>query len=292
MAQDGSADVDWRWALVVASRAAAIALAGLAALITLESLARVVPATRPGWQALAWAWALIGLSGAFVWLTNSWAVSPVEEPAPSISNADPKTRPAPLAVEWIAAVLLGSIASALQTTDGTARTLIALSAIVASVFFVWIARTERRVRRLMPEPRAARGRLVEGNEIRVEANSLDGGAPSLEQSENESCTQHWRRQTTAQLDAVYGWLVSELPAGQWVAVAHIGFCPPLLPVPQIAVEADNDDVSVKVVEVFPQGARLEIHRRRGAVDVPLRVVVEVSAESAQQAEDAALQSGD
>jgi hypothetical protein len=61
------------------------------------------------------------------------------------------------------------------------------------------------------------------------------------------------------VESIFGTLRAEFAAGQRHATLHVGFCPPLAGAPAIEADpADGPDATVKVVQAFPHGARLEV----------------------------------
>ena len=78
-------------------------------------------------------------------------------------------------------------------------------------------------------------------------------------------------------ESIQGTLRAEFAAGQRHAALHVGFCPPLARLPQVDAEpGDGPDASVRVVQAFAHGARLEV-RLADPAEEACTVLVEFSA---------------
>jgi hypothetical protein len=81
----------------------------------------------------------------------------------------------------------------------------------------------------------------------------------------------------AGVETIRGTLRADLLAGQRHATLHVGFCPPLAALPEIAAEpVDGPDATVKIVQAFAHGARLDV-RLEDPADEPCHVVIDFSA---------------
>jgi hypothetical protein len=96
---------------------------------------------------------------------------------------------------------------------------------------------------------------------------------------------HILQQLTRVLDdagaeTIHGTLRADFSAGQRHATLHVGFCPPLAGLPEITAEpVDGPDATIKVVQAFAHGARLDI-RLEDPADEPCYVTIEFSASPA------------
>jgi hypothetical protein len=68
-----------------------------------------------------------------------------------------------------------------------------------------------------------------------------------------------RIRNDAGVESIFGTLRAEFAAGQRHATLHVGFCPPLAGAPTVDADpADGPDATVKIVQAFAHGARLEV----------------------------------
>lgn len=94
-----------------------------------------------------------------------------------------------------------------------------------------------------------------------------------------------RRVDAAGHESLSGLLRVHFTAGQRVAQAHLGFCPPLAATPHIEFEqVEGPPARVKLAQVFPYGARFEIKLEADAGESPIVGVDFVAAEPGAQAE--------
>lgn len=95
---------------------------------------------------------------------------------------------------------------------------------------------------------------------------------------DSSVVQHLvRRQSATGEETIAGCLRAVFSAGERTINLHVPFCPPLVPVPTCEAEAlDGPPARVKVVQVLPQGARLEVRLDQPANE-QAQVVVDFSA---------------
>jgi hypothetical protein len=94
----------------------------------------------------------------------------------------------------------------------------------------------------------------------------------------EHITQHLTRvRDDAGAESIRGTLRADFIPGQRHATLHVGFCPPLPTLPKIAAEPiDGPDATVKIVQAFAHGARLDI-RLEDPADEPCHVSIEFGA---------------
>jgi hypothetical protein len=86
-----------------------------------------------------------------------------------------------------------------------------------------------------------------------------------------------RVRNQAGAESIFGTLRAEFAAGQRHATLHVGFCPPLAGMPAIEADpADGPDATVKVVQAFAHGARLEVRLAVPAAE-PCSVLLEMTA---------------
>jgi len=79
------------------------------------------------------------------------------------------------------------------------------------------------------------------------------------------------------VESIFGTLRAEFAAGQRHATLHVGFCPPLAGVPTVDADpADGPDATVKVIQAFAHGARLEVRLAAPATE-PCSVLLELTA---------------
>jgi hypothetical protein len=100
--------------------------------------------------------------------------------------------------------------------------------------------------------------------------------PSLD-DQGHVTQQLTRTRDDAGAETIHGTLRADLLAGQRHATLHVGFCPPLATLPKIAAEPmDGPDATVKIVQAFAHGARLDI-RLEDPADEPCHVLIEFTA---------------
>lgn len=81
----------------------------------------------------------------------------------------------------------------------------------------------------------------------------------------------------AGVEAIHGTLRADFVPGQRHATLHVGFCPPLAALPEVAAEpTDGPDATIKIVQAFAHGARLEV-RLAAPATTPCHVLVDLSA---------------
>ncbi|HYO23368.1 MAG TPA: hypothetical protein VEQ85_00305 [Lacipirellulaceae bacterium] len=105
-----------------------------------------------------------------------------------------------------------------------------------------------------------------------------GPTPDAEPDPGEQVLQELTRFRGADgLESVRGTLQAEFAAGQRHATLHVGFCPPLERPPAVEVElAEGPEGTVKVVQAFAHGARLELRLAEPA-DEAFRATISFSA---------------
>jgi hypothetical protein len=78
-------------------------------------------------------------------------------------------------------------------------------------------------------------------------------------------------------ETIRGTLRADFIPGQRHATLHVGFCPPLAALPKIAAEpTDGPDATIKIVQAFAHGARLDV-RLEDPADEPCSVLIEFTA---------------
>ncbi len=83
------------------------------------------------------------------------------------------------------------------------------------------------------------------------------------------------------VESIRGTLRAEFVAGQRHATLYVGFCPPLERLPEIKVElVDGFDATVKIVQAFAHGARLEVRLSEPAEEACCVAVEFIAAPSA------------
>jgi hypothetical protein len=81
----------------------------------------------------------------------------------------------------------------------------------------------------------------------------------------------------AGVETIFGTLRAEFAAGQRHATLHVGFCPPLAGAPTVEADpADGPDATVKIIQAFAHGARLEVRLAAPAAE-PCSVLLEMTA---------------
>ncbi|MBA4106967.1 MAG: hypothetical protein C0485_14555 [Pirellula sp.] len=86
-----------------------------------------------------------------------------------------------------------------------------------------------------------------------------------------------RIRNDAGVESIFGTLRAEFAAGQRHATLHVGFCPPLADAPTVEADpADGPDATVKVIQAFAHGARLEVRLTTTAAE-PCSVLLEITA---------------
>ena len=89
----------------------------------------------------------------------------------------------------------------------------------------------------------------------------------------------------AGVETIFGTLRAEFAAGQRHATLHVGFCPPLAGAPTIEADpADGPDATVKVIQAFAHGARLEVRLAAPAAE-PCSVLLEMTAAPRREANE-------
>lgn len=79
------------------------------------------------------------------------------------------------------------------------------------------------------------------------------------------------------VESVFGVIRAEFAADQRHATVHIGFCPPLAGVPTVEADpADGPDATIKVLQSFAHGARLEVRLAESAAEA-CSVLLEITA---------------
>ncbi len=104
-------------------------------------------------------------------------------------------------------------------------------------------------------------------------------APPLNVDTDDDCVlqQLVRVRDADGVEVVRGSLRADFIPGQRHATLHVGFCPPLASLPEVAAEpADGPDATVKVVQAFAHGARLEVRLAKAAA-APCHVLIDLSA---------------
>jgi hypothetical protein len=94
----------------------------------------------------------------------------------------------------------------------------------------------------------------------------------------EGVTQQLTRSTAADgAEELAGWLRVPFAVGQRTQNVHLAFCPPFAHTPELSVEqADGPSTRIKIAQVLPYGARLEL-KLHAAEEMPSAVVLEFSA---------------
>ena len=86
-----------------------------------------------------------------------------------------------------------------------------------------------------------------------------------------------RIRNDAGVESIFGTLRAEFAPGQRHATLHVGFCPPLAGTPAIEADpAEGPDATVKVMQAFAHGARLEVRLAALATE-PCSVLLEITA---------------
>jgi hypothetical protein len=94
-------------------------------------------------------------------------------------------------------------------------------------------------------------------DIELQADSCEEAAGT--QRDEGLLQQLTRRRLDDGCEVLEGWLRVELTAGQRHAAAHVAICPPLAGQPVCyAEQSDGPDAQIKVAQVLPHGARLEV----------------------------------
>lgn len=96
--------------------------------------------------------------------------------------------------------------------------------------------------------------------------------------------QQVRRRTVAGGESIRGTVVVSFRAGDRLAVAHVGFCPPLreMPAVQLSTAYDEVDAAVTPGEILPWGIRVECRLEEAAED-PFDIPIDFIATSTQRA---------
>jgi len=109
-----------------------------------------------------------------------------------------------------------------------------------------------------------------------------GGSSRTERAEasaDEACTVQRivRTRDAAGDEAIRGTLRADFVTGQRHATLHVGFCPPLVALPEVHAEpTDGPGATVKIVHAFAHGARLEVRLDRAAA-APCHVHIDIAA---------------
>lgn len=118
------------------------------------------------------------------------------------------------------------------------------------------------VRQEVPSPPLTANALstpmqLEAADIELQADSCEEAAGA--QRDEGLLQQLTRRRLDDGCEVLEGWLRVELTAGQRHAAAHVAICPPLAGQPVCyAEQSDGPDAQIKVAQVLPHGARLEV----------------------------------
>lgn len=98
-----------------------------------------------------------------------------------------------------------------------------------------------------------------------------------------------RRVLSKGIEQIEGVAVAEFPPGQALATVHVGFCPPLLPSPELTFQSLGDSgtsVRIKAAGVFPWGCRFEL-KRTADTTTAQRTEIAFRAEPREQGRSAA-----
>lgn len=115
---------------------------------------------------------------------------------------------------------------------------------------------------------------VAEEELEEDQAAHDEAAETLDANVLQQLT---RIRDEAGIETIFGTLRAEFAPGQRHATLHVGFCPPLAGVPSIEADpADGPDATVKIIQAFAHGARLEVRLTAPAAE-PCSVLLEMTA---------------
>ena len=258
----------------------------------MESRLDMAPWSRPAWQreeAVRWslAWSAVGLL---------WVVAVALTVRRFTGHLQ---TPLPIGVCWGAATTMviaaqlarlsvwrvglhGSTACGLSITlpvllFGAAVTLPGAAPAATYGFWVLLLAGEVVGWRWLTIPRTAGLTVWEQRSITRHDANPDGETPLLP----AEVTQQQERRCEAGRETISGMFREQLVVGQRVAQAHLAFCPPFAQTPELRAEfLKGPEAGLKVAQVLPHGARIEIRLRRTA-DAPQSVVFRFVAEGPQ-----------
>ncbi len=147
--------------------------------------------------------------------------------------------------------------------------------IVLAIEIASYAAVRLRWRRASSQPvRPSRQRRKKEPEVRFDIAHA-GGPPHILA---EGLAQQIERGVTDESDEFcHGLLRANFAASQRTETVHVSFCPPFMTVPEFHVEqVDGPDAKVKVAQVLPYGARVEVRLNR-APSESVQTVLEFSA---------------
>jgi hypothetical protein len=119
----------------------------------------------------------------------------------------------------------------------------------------WYSRTRFLQRKMVPESTTALRTADFGSAVLGCSRPFEGGEFGA-----DSIVQRIVRVRDAEgVESVRGTLRADFLAGQRHATLYVGFCPPLARLPDLEAEvADGPDATLKVVQAFAHGARLDL----------------------------------
>jgi hypothetical protein len=112
------------------------------------------------------------------------------------------------------------------------------------------------------------------------AGSISPLAPPFKGGESKEMQRVVRLRDAAGVETILAMLRADYEPGQRHATLHVAFCPPLASLPEVDAEpVDGPDATVKVVQAFAHGARLDVRLEEPA-DEACFVKVELAASPA------------
>ena len=107
-----------------------------------------------------------------------------------------------------------------------------------------------------------------------------GRLPSAQGRSNDRVVQHFTRLVTPEgKEMIRGTLTVIIERGSRLAAGHIAFCPPLAERPHFEVRADDAKAILKVSQLYPHGARVEVRFSLPAqtgIAVPVQFIARAS----------------
>lgn len=108
-------------------------------------------------------------------------------------------------------------------------------------------------------------------------NTDHASLDALDALDDNVLQQLTRIRDEAGIETIFGTLRAEFAPGQRHATLHVGFCPPLAGAPAIEADpADGPDATVKIIQAYAHGARLEVRLTAPAAE-PCSVLLEMTA---------------
>ncbi|MCE9552716.1 MAG: hypothetical protein K8T91_04970 [Planctomycetes bacterium] len=169
---------------------------------------------------------------------------------------------------YLAAVAI-SLPQTTAAADAWLYLPLSLAEVVSLALGAWVIRHSDHCARWLSWPRGVSSRppMVRRRDVEVSRLVLPADAESLPTGVSQHLV---RRRLPDGHDAYQGILRVEFALGQRTEVVHVAFCPPFEATPQwTAKVVSGPALTIKQVQVFPYGARLEVrlhHLAAAAVD--------------------------